>query len=145
MKEALVKRDSLNYSNYLDVRGGMNQRPGSATREQYMIQRKFPIRDDSSQYQSSEAPSNLDVTDPRELEYRAKVYINSLKQHLTKKATTMRMNGKVKWAHNMTMPEIKESVSRALLSKAFQPYTGEGDGRARESEPVVDYSDFARY
>lgn len=93
---------------------------------------------------SSEVPSTLNEGNPRELENRAKVFIHNLKNALSKKASDMRLSGKVRMPTMMTIPELHESVARDLLAKQFQPFTGEGDGRVRGKAFGVEFSDFAK-
>ena len=93
---------------------------------------------------SSEARSNLDISNPRELEYRAKIFIQSLKNYLVKKAYDMRFSGKLKMPVTMKLDELQEKVAREYLMKLFQPYTGANDGRSRRRVDGVEFPDFAR-
>ena len=94
---------------------------------------------------STNVPSELNDANPRELENRAKTFIVNMKNFLIKKASEMRLSGKVKMPVTMTMPEMQESVARGILSKAFQPYTGTGDGRVKSrGAEGVEFPDFAK-
>lgn len=90
---------------------------------------------------SSEA---RDASDPHVLEYRTKVYLQHLRAYLVKKAADMRLKGQVKQPHTMTLDTLHENVARSILAKAFQPFTGEGEGRARTRLQGVELPDFAR-
>jgi WD40 repeat protein len=85
-----------------------------------------------------------DANDPKALEYRAKIYLENLRAMLVKRATDMRMKGKVAKPVTMTFDSMHESVAREILTKAFQPFTGEGDGRARSRIDGIEIADFIR-
>lgn len=93
---------------------------------------------------ASDIRSTLDATNPRELEYRAKIFIQNLRNYLIKKAYDLRLSGKVKMPVTMKLEELQESVARGILTKLFQPFTGDGDGRARSRVEGVEFPDFAR-
>ncbi|KAJ1418197.1 WD40-repeat-containing domain protein [Ochromonadaceae sp. CCMP2298] len=95
---------------------------------------------DSRGSRDANAPTN-----PRELEARSKVFLCSLKAHLLKQASALRMQGKLQRSTALLQAsEMGESVARELLSKAFQPYTGAGEGKTREKTCGVEIPDFAR-
>lgn len=94
---------------------------------------------------NASAPSRDVNPNPRELEARSKVFLCNLKAHLVKKATALRMQGKLDRSTALLQAsEMGESVARELLSKAFQPYTGVGEGKTREKSCGVEIPDFAR-
>ena len=93
----------------------------------------------------SEAPSALNPHNPRDIEYRVKIFMENLKTYLTKQAAAMRMNGQLsRQTAMMPAAEMRESVARGLLVKAFQPYTGQGEGKSRESFSGVELPEFAK-
>jgi len=92
----------------------------------------------------SEVRSALDSSNPRELEYRAKVFIQRLRHYLVQRAHDLRFKGKVKMPVTMKLEELQEKVARDLLMKLFQPFTGANDGRARGREEGVEFPDFSR-
>ena len=93
----------------------------------------------------SEAPSALNPNNPRDLEYRAKIFLDNIRMYLVKQAGAMRMAGKLQRTTAM-MPsaEMHESVARELMIKAFQPYTGQGEGKTREQMTGVELPEFAK-
>jgi hypothetical protein len=95
---------------------------------------------------SDYAPSTVNPNNANELEHRAKSFIAQLRVFLMKKASDMRLNGRVRMPVAMTQSELHESVARGIISKAFQPYSGENDGRVRGSarETGVEFPEFAR-
>jgi len=78
--------------------------------------------------------SALDVTNPKEMEARLETYLYSLKAQFMKQAVLMRQAGK---AGNLgdrlslSSTALLEGIARSLVTKAFQQYTGAGDGRTR--------------
>lgn len=58
----------------------------------------------------------------------------------------MRLAGKVKAPLTLTADALHEEVAKQLLSKAFQPFTGEGDGRTKPRQGLqgVEAVDFIR-
>ena len=94
----------------------------------------------------SEAPSALNPSNVRDLEYRAKIFLDNIKGYLTKQAASMRMAGKLsRTTAMMPAAQMHESVARELLIKAFQPYTGQGDGKSREMMSGVEMPEFSKY
>lgn len=93
---------------------------------------------------SNSTLQSRDPNDPRALEYRAKVYLENLRAFLVKRATDMRMKGRVAQPVTMSLDVLHETVAREMLVKAFQPFTGEGDGRARARTDGVELTDFIR-
>ena len=74
-------------------------------------------------------------------------YLHSLKAQLLKQAVQMRQAGKAgKLGERLTLSSssLLESIARSLVSKAFQQYTGAGDGRQRRQVSGVELGDFAR-
>ena len=97
----------------------------------------------------SDAPSAFDPTDPAALQSRCKSYLESLRLALSKKALRMRQDGSLPHSETITMQttDLIHNVSRSLLSKAFQPYTGVDSGRARQgatSLARVELGDFVK-
>jgi hypothetical protein len=88
--------------------------------------------------------SDLDVSNPHDLAYRAKIYFQYLKQHLLKRASDMRSQGKVADRLTYSSTHLLDSVARETLKKAFQPYTGADDGKSRKRVLGVTFPDFAR-
>jgi hypothetical protein len=99
----------------------------------------------SSTPTASDAPSTLNPNNVRDLEYRAKIFMDNIRSYLVKQAAAMRMAGKLQRSTSM-MPaaEMHESVARELMVKAFQPYTGQGDGKARALMSGVELPEFAK-
>lgn len=89
--------------------------------------------------------SNMDIQNPKELEYRAKVFFVNLKAYLLKKAHDMRLAGKIRTSETMKYSELQETHSRELLNKTFQPFSGYGEGRMRSQYLGVEFNDFSRY
>jgi Ca2+-binding EF-hand superfamily protein len=103
--------------------GRLNIRPGTAT---------------------SDMQSEMDLTNPVELETRAKQFFSQLRTQLIKQAAQQRLAGEVKHANRYSLPELQEKLAKEALSKAFQRYTGQGDGRVKGRQRGVDYPDFVR-
>lgn len=76
----------------------------------------------SSRAASSEIQSVLDTSDPKHLEYRAKMALQNLRSILTKKAIELRSQGKVQNRLTMTTPQLLESVACKILLKEFSKY-----------------------
>jgi hypothetical protein len=94
----------------------------------------------------SDAPSELNPNNPRDVEYRAKIFLENIKAYLIKQAASMRLAGKLqRTTAMMNASEMHESVARDLMIKAFQPYTGQGDGKSREQFCGVELPEFAKY
>lgn len=97
---------------------------------------------------SEKAPSDilseLDLSNPEEIEYRAKIFLQNLKAILVKKSFELRAQGKIPNQITMTSSELAKKVSTSLLSKAFQQYTGMEDGRTRGLQKGVEFGDFCR-
>jgi Ca2+-binding EF-hand superfamily protein len=72
----------------------------------------------------SDIVSEMDPTNGREIEYRAKVFLQNLKGAIYKAAIHLRNEGQVKGQIAMTTAELSENVACTLLLKHFQPYTG---------------------
>ena len=71
--------------------------------------------------------SDLNVDNPKDFEYRVKIFLDSLKTHLVKQATQLRMSGGVDDSlARMKASEFHESTARMMVTKAFQKYTGGG-------------------
>jgi len=71
--------------------------------------------------------SDLNVDNPKDFEYRVKIFLDSLKTHLVKQATQLRMSGGVDDSLvRMKASEFHESTARMMVTKAFQKYTGGG-------------------
>ena len=69
--------------------------------------------------------SDLNVDNPKDIDYRVKIFLDSLKSHLIKQATQMRMSGGVDDSlARMNASEFHESAARMMVAKAFQKYTG---------------------
>lgn len=69
--------------------------------------------------------SDLNVDNPKDFEYRVKIFLDSLKTHLVKQATQLRMSGGVDDSlARMKASELHESTARMMVTKAFQKYTG---------------------
>eukprot|EP01038_Epipyxis_sp_PR26KG_P015669 gene15669-21194_t len=102
--------------------------------------------DTLSEYQSSEVPSNIDITNPKELEYRAKIFLQNLKAFLIKKANDMRLAGKLKYPMTMRIAELHEKVARDIILKAFQNHMSTIEVSNRRSETIqgLVINDFAR-
>ena len=104
----------------------------------------FSFNDDAY----SVAESNIDLSHPAELEARARAYLNSLRTFLHEQSIVLRQQGKVgemseRLSHNAS--DLLNSVSRAILRKTFQPFTGSDDGRTRAAEDrFVDLPDFTK-
>lgn len=94
---------------------------------------------------ASDAPSALNPGSERELAYRAKIFMDNIRTYLVKQAAAMRMAGKLQRETAM-MPAavMQESVARELMIKAFQPYTGQGEGKSRESLSGVELPEFSK-
>lgn len=103
------------------------------------------VASQASSTADSEVPSTLNPTNPRDIEYRAKIFMDNIKSYLVKQAAALRMAGKLQRTTAM-MPaaEMHESVARDLMIKAFQPYTGQGDGKSREQLTGVELPEFAK-
>lgn len=67
----------------------------------------------------SEIESIIDFTNPRELEYRAKIHLQAMKASLLRKANEMRSLGKVKDRLTMSTSELFEVVACKLLMNEF--------------------------
>lgn len=94
---------------------------------------------------ASDIQSTIDDSNPRELGNRTKHFLLSLKALLIKKATDLRAQRKVKDGLTMQYSSVMETVASSILMKAFQEYTGNGDGRIRGGEDAgVELQDFAR-
>jgi len=71
--------------------------------------------------------SDLNIDNPKDFEYRVKIFLDSLKTHLVKQATQLRMSGGVDDSlARMKASEFHESTARMMVTKAFQKYTGGG-------------------
>jgi len=71
--------------------------------------------------------SDLNIDNPKDFEYRVKIFLDSLKTHLVKQATQLRMSGGVDDSLvRMKASEFHESTARMMVTKAFQKYTGGG-------------------
>lgn len=103
------------------------------------------VASQASSTADSEVPSTLNPTNPRDVEYRAKIFMDNIKSYLVKQAGALRMAGKLQRTTAM-MPaaEMHESVARDLMIKAFQPYTGQGDGKSREQLTGVEMPEFSK-
>jgi hypothetical protein len=93
----------------------------------------------------SDVHSTLNPNNTRELEYRAKIFMDNIRAYLVKQAAAMRMAGKLQRETAM-MPAavMQESVARELMIKAFQPYTGQGAGKSRDILSGVELPEFAK-
>lgn len=74
---------------------------------------------------SSSRLSDLNIDNPKDIEYRVKIFLDSLKTHLMKQAIQLRMSGGVDDSlARMKASEFHESTARMMVTKAFQKYTG---------------------
>lgn len=74
---------------------------------------------------SSSRLSDLNIDNPKDIEYRVKIFLDSLKTHLMKQAIQLRMSGGVDDSlARMKASEFHESTARIMVTKAFQKYTG---------------------
>ncbi len=82
----------------------------------------------------STTESAIDLSSPAELEARARAYLNSLRSYLLEQAGKLRqqgMAGKLQERLVQHGSDLLDGIARSLLEKAFQPFTGSNDGRAR--------------
>ncbi len=93
--------------------------------------------------------SAIDLSNPEELESRARAYLNSLRAFLNEQALQLRKQGKAgdlreRLIHSGS--DLLADASRALLKKAFQPFTGADDGRTRSmnSNKYLDFPEFTK-
>lgn len=86
---------------------------------------KAMVDKDADMSIASSRLSDLNVDNPKDIEYRVKIFLDSLKTHLMKQATQLRMSGGVDDSlARMKASEFHESTARLMVAKAFQKYTG---------------------
>ena len=137
---------------------GRGARPvggGGGGRGAMMYPPRPPSEQDELRSELSSAPSNassnvtgtsgIEPGNPKDLEYRAKIFLSNLKKLLLDRAAKIRMEGKIKIPSNRHLDDLRETISRNLIMKTFQRYTGEGAGRAREQIEGVEAHHFVRY
>lgn len=136
-------RPARQQGNHQRGRGGGAYGSGSSIGESSI--RDDEVASQASSTVTSEVPSTLNPSNPRDLEYRAKIFLDNIKTYLVKQAAALRMAGKLQRTTAM-MPasEMHESVARDLMIKAFQPYTGQGDGNVRGQLVGVELPEFAK-
>lgn len=87
---------------------------------------KAVVDKDADMSVASSRLSDLNVDNPKDIEYRVKIFLDSLKTHLVKQATQLRMSGGVDDSlARMKASEFHESTARLMVAKAFQKYTGD--------------------
>ena len=117
---------------------------GDSSRQIYM--KRGNPRDYDSQSTTSETPSdvasNFDPSNSSEVEYRCKAFLENLRSLLNKRVLSLRDKGAL--AHHLTLSnkELLEKTGCALLTKAFQNYTG--GTRTRKEDQLIDLGDFIR-
>jgi WD40 repeat protein len=75
----------------------------------------------------SEIASNIDIGNTKDLENRAKTILQNIRSILMKKASDIRLHGKIANRLTMTTSQLMDDVGRKLLIKAFSPYSNEMD------------------
>jgi hypothetical protein len=88
--------------------------------------------------------SDLDFTDPSVLETHAQIFLAGLRGLLQKKAKELRMEGRIPDQMVVSISELTEAVASKIINRAFQKYTGVGDGRLRDQHCYVGFPDFGR-
>ena len=131
--------------------------PAPANLKKKPVIKKRPDQRDDDETRS-EASSNLDVSNPRELESRLRVFIQNLKTFLVKKAMEASKNRSTGFFHfsscsfhpmfsiqsacsihsgaqdnfrqlSLTTAQQHEDVAQGVLSKLFAPYSAAGGGK----------------
>ena len=117
---------------------------GDSSHQKYM--KRGDPRDYDNQSTTSETPSdvgsNFDPSNSSEVEYRCKAFLENLRSLLNKRVLNLRDKGAL--AHHLTLSskELLEKTGCALLTKAFQSYTG--GTRTRKEDQLIDLGDFIR-
>lgn len=93
---------------------------------------------------SSTAPSDLDSSNPHDLQYRAKIFFQSFRQMLLKNAASTAVRsaagGRKPRDHLlMTHQQYLEKEGKMLLFKFFEPYSS-----TSSSSMLIEYNDFCR-
>jgi len=102
-----------------------NQQPGVESSRPQLSRPKAVVDNDADMSVASSRLSYLNVNNPKDIEYRVKIFLDSLKTHLVKQATQLRMSGGVGDSlARMKASEFHESTARMMVAKAFQKYTG---------------------
>jgi hypothetical protein len=121
---------------------------GRRTQDRGDSNRQYDYGDDYADDEGDEidSVSDIDYGRPNQIESRAKVYLQSLKKLLVKRANELRNDGKVPLKMLLSQPEMAEAVAGELLTKEFKSYTGQGDLRTRPGASLrgVEKSDFFR-
>lgn len=111
----------------------------------------------------SQASSAMDVSNPRELQYRLKIFLQNLKAFLLKRASDLNKSRSITTSPassdmqessqrlSRTTVQQQERVAASILSKMFAPYSAVGAkiGTPRDLDPTssdncVEFNDFAR-
>jgi hypothetical protein len=113
---------------------------------------------DAASVPASEMPSELDVANPKELKYRAKIFLQNLRSYLQKKAHELRQNrgvrdptGKLTMTkaerlreqQNLTMTTLQllTATARDILSKTFIKYARRNGKEATQG--LVEMGEFS--
>lgn len=138
-------------SNINNYKGGGGNKPVITSkqplRNNYIVQQHHPNRNNNNDQDSviSSKLSEINISNPKEFEYRTKIFLDNLKAYLLKQVAQLRMSSKLPQASlALKASEYHESVARAMIMKAFQPYTGQGEGKTREYVQGVEPADFAK-
>lgn len=81
----------------------------------------------------SELESVIDYNNPRELEYRTKIALQSIHTVLIKRANTMRTHGSIPNRLTMTSNQLMEKLACGFLVESFKPYTIDASTGKRET------------
>ena len=80
----------------------------------------------------SEIESIIDYNNPRELEYRTKVALQSIHTVLLRRATAMRTHGAIPHRLTMTSNQLMEKLACGFLVESFKPYVIDATNGKRE-------------
>eukprot|EP01035_Chromulina_nebulosa_P020489 gene20489-26582_t len=85
-----------------------------------------------------------ELLDSNSLESRTKILFECLRNLLTEKALMIRKSNPLKDKLALPLNEYLQKEGRNILSKAFQQYTGDHDGRVSDRTAGIEFNDFAR-
>ena len=93
----------------------------------------------------SELESVIDYNNPRELEYRTKMALQSIHTVLLRRATAMRTHGTIPHRLTMTSNQLMEKLACGFLVESFKPYMiGAGNGNRESGVTFGNFYDVLR-
>lgn len=87
----------------------------------------------------SDVFSVFDPLNPGELEARTAVFVQNMKALILKRATILRLKGKVQNPHMLSKMALAEQVASSLLLKEFK-----ANGLGKEVESLIHYDGFSK-